>query len=154
MISELNQLLTTASKIVKIILLQMWPQAFLKQLSMNSTSTKEKITERDQHGHSQLKSPLWKRGLSIPSQNVSHNTLIWARNLHSSSQKMMLVTQWYLMIKELQGLLKKQKGMLHPGSKQIAWPWRDVLVDEWEMGIQRYKDWSWWSTMSLFSPWQ
>lgn len=64
----------------------------------------------------------YKRDVSIPSQNVSHSSLIWARNLPSSSQKVVFLTQQYLMIKELQGFLEKQKGLLHPGPKQIAWP--------------------------------
>lgn len=64
----------------------------------------------------------YKRDVSIPSQNVSHNSLIWARNLPSASQKMVFLTQQSLMIKELQTLLEKQKGLLHPGSKHCMTP--------------------------------
>lgn len=64
----------------------------------------------------------YKRDVSISSQNVSHNSLIWARNLPSGSQKMVFSTQQYLMIKKLQGLWEKQKGLLHPGSKHCMAP--------------------------------
>lgn len=62
---------------------------------------------------------------------MSHNSLIWARNLPSSSQKMVFLTQQYLMIKELQCLLEKQKGLLHPGSKQITRPLERRHPCEW-----------------------
>lgn len=85
----------------------------------------------------------YKRDVSIPSQNVSHNSLIWARNLPSGSQKMVFLTQQYLRIKEFARPLVETKRAATPRFQALHDPWReDILVDECGMGKQRYKDWS------------
>lgn len=74
---------------------------------MNSTSKKKKSQKETTIVTHCSQISFAKKDLSIPSQNVSHNFLMWARNLPSNSQKMVFTALQYLMIQELQGLFEK-----------------------------------------------
>lgn len=82
---------------------------------------RKKITERDQHGDSHLKSPLQKRCLDPFPKCESQFSDTGQKSALWFSENVFL-TQQCLMIKELQSLLEKQKGLLHPGSKHCMTP--------------------------------